>query len=319
MKNRVPLKNKFILTSVVSLLGLLSYQAAAHLCNDVFDQAKDDLAVKVDIRDGQLRIAKEGAFRVYLLNTMDRDIANINLKVDSDAFTAGVRQSPEWKSFPCLKTAKKGGKKEFFEVSLKRKENLPDGKYQINLVLFNPGDKREFKTLDIEKAADIQAVPLAKSVTVDGNCPEAEWKNSLLCSSFYTYQKDGKYMGTAPSKTQPRFRFLADSQNLYCMLADLSGDSTIYLASDNDSAPVKITIDAAGTKATSSAGDVKDIVVKKGDKNIEVKIPFAEAGIKNPKRFLANLAVSSGNSVSYWRGNDISVGNPVVFAEMSVQ
>ncbi len=313
------LKNKFLLFAAVSCLTLISYQAAAHLCNDVFDQAQDDLAVKVDIRDGQLRIAKEASFRVYMLNTMDRDIANINLKVDSDAFDAQVKQSPEWKSYPCLKTARKGGKKEFFEVTLKRKDSMPDGKYQINLVLFNPGDKRQFKTLDLEKAADIQMVPLAKSVNVDGSCPDTEWKNSLLCTSFYTYQKEKQYMGTAPSKTQPRFRFMADAQNLYCMLSDSNGESTIYLAPDNDSAPVKITIDAAGSKATSSKGDAKDIVVKKGDKNIEVKIPFAEAGIKDPKRFLANLSVSSGNTVSYWRGNDTSVGNPVVFAKMVAQ
>lgn len=303
---------------MLMIFATIAYQAAAHLCNDVFDQAKDDLAVKVDIRDGQLRIAKEASFRVYLLNTMDRDIANINLKVESDAFDAEVKKSPDWKSFPALKTAKKGGKKEYFEVSLKRKAGKPDGKYQIDLVLFNPGDKRQFKTLELEKAADIQAIPVAKSVTVDGNCPDTEWKNSLLCTSFYTYQKENKYMGTSPAKVQPRFRFMADAQNLYCMLAESSGDSTIYLASDNDSSPVKITIDATG-KVTSSKGDAKDIVVKKGDKNIEVKIPFSEAGIKNAKRFLANLSVNSGNTVAYWRGNSISVENPVVYAEMAVQ
>lgn len=315
-----PMLKNSIRMLAVTVLTLLASQARAHLCNDVFDQAKDDLAVKVDIRDGQLRVAKEGAFKVYMLNTMDRDIAKINLSVDSDAFTSEIKPSPDWKTYPCLKTAKKGGKKEFFEVTLKRKENLPDGKYQIKLVLFNPADKREFKTLDLEKAADMQPVPLAKAVTIDGNCPESEWKNSLLCSSFYTYQKEGKYMGTSPVKTQPRFRLMADAQNLYCMMNMESGaEATIYLAADNDSAPVKITIDPSEAKAVSSKGDASGITVKKGDKDTEVRIPFSAAGITNSKRFFANIAVKNENAVSFWRGNAVSVDNPVVYAEMVTQ
>ena len=56
----------------------------AHLCNDVFIQAKDNLVIKVDVRDGQLRIGKKGSFRIYLLNTMDRDIVDIRLDVLTD-------------------------------------------------------------------------------------------------------------------------------------------------------------------------------------------------------------------------------------------
>jgi hypothetical protein len=317
MKNPV-LKNSFRIIAM-SFLALSAYQAGAHLCNDVFDQAKDDLAVKVDIRDGQLRIANEGAFKVYMLNTMDRDIAQINLSVDSDAFTSEIKPSPDWKTYPRLSTVKKGGKKEFFEVTLKRKGNLPDGKYQIKLVLFNPKDKREFKTLDLENAADIQSVPLAKSVAVDGNCPESEWKNSLLCSSFYSYHKEGKYMGTSPVKTQPRFRLMADTQNLYCMMnVEAGAETTIYLCPDNDSTPVKIIIDP-NAKATSSKGDSAGIDVKKGDRDIEVKIPFSSVGISNSKRFFANIAVKKGDDVSFWRGNAVSVDNPVVYAEMVTQ
>jgi hypothetical protein len=312
-------RNSFQIMAVLAC-ALFASQAGAHLCNDVFDQADDDLAVKVDIRDGQLRIAKEGAFRVYMLNTMDRNIAQINLSVDSDAFTAVVNPSPTWKGYPVLKTAKKGGKKEFFEVTLKRKENLPDGKYQIKLVLFNPKDSREFKTLDLEQAADIQAVPSAKSVAIDGNCPKSEWENSLLCSSFYTYQKEGKYMGTSPVKTQPRFRFMSDAQNLYCMMnVEPGAEATIYLASDNDSDPVKITIDPDSAKATSSKGEDAGIAVKKGDKDTEIKIPFSATGLSNSKRFFANIAVKKGDSVSFWRGNTLSVDNPVVYAEMVTQ
>jgi hypothetical protein len=75
---------------------LLSVSAQAHLCNDVFAQAKDNLVVKVDVRDGQLRISDTGTFRVYLLNTMDRDIERIELEIQSNEFDAEVTPGKNW-------------------------------------------------------------------------------------------------------------------------------------------------------------------------------------------------------------------------------
>ena len=49
---------------LVALLAAVPTMALAHLCNDVFRQAKDNLAIKVDIRDGQLRIGQSASFRV---------------------------------------------------------------------------------------------------------------------------------------------------------------------------------------------------------------------------------------------------------------
>ena len=97
---------------------------AAHLCNDVFQQAQDNLAVKVDIRDGQLRISDRSKFRVYLLNTMDRRIDDIHLEVVTDDFEATVTPASEWSGFPRLRT----NKKQYFDVELRRKSGTEAGK-----------------------------------------------------------------------------------------------------------------------------------------------------------------------------------------------
>ena len=54
----------------------------------------------MDIRDDQLRINTSAKFRVYLLNTMDRDIIDISLGIITDDFDTVVTSSPGWRSFP---------------------------------------------------------------------------------------------------------------------------------------------------------------------------------------------------------------------------
>ena len=115
---------------VVGAMVLFSSVAFGHLCNDVFAQAKDNLAVKVDIRDGQLRIGKSASFKVYLLNTMDRDIADIRLEVLSDQFNPTVTHAPDWQQFPCLKVKKK----EYFTVQLDRKPVGTDGRIPFIII-----------------------------------------------------------------------------------------------------------------------------------------------------------------------------------------
>ena len=91
---------------LIILIGLVPVTVLAHLCNDVFMQAKDNLAVKVDIRDGQLRINKDAKFRVYLFNSMDRDISQIRLQVLTRDFQTKVTPSPEWRNYPGLRVRK---------------------------------------------------------------------------------------------------------------------------------------------------------------------------------------------------------------------
>jgi len=293
---------------------LSSFSLSAHLCNDVFEQAKDDLAVKVDIRDGQLRINKEATFRVYLMNTMDRDIADINLKVESDAFDATVSPSKSWKKFPVLRTTRKGGQKEYFEVTLRRKPNLPDGKYKINLTLFNGRDaSMVFKTLDIEEAADIQKLPEAPNLTIDGVIKKEEWQNSILLSNFYNYEKKGKYFFSTILKNQPRIRLMADKTNLYISAKLEEGQNMELLITDKrDDKPKVFSIDLNKAKIEGS----QNAVVKSSTDGAEIKIPLSSIGIKDDS-FLLNLVVKKENQISYWRGNSFSFQDPLVFAEFT--
>ena len=298
----------------------------AHLCNDVFAQAKDNLAVKVDIRDGQLRVAKDATFRVYLLNTMDRPIANINLEVEGAGFTATVKHDPNWREFPQLKNAKKGGKKEYFEVTVARKSNTPDGRYNLKLRLFN-GQKptQEFKTVDLDTAAAIHELAPARNISIDGNAGAAEWGSAFLCTDFLEYAKSGQYFQYKPCQDQPRVRVAADEKFIYCLMNFQGGTdgmtsdtTTVYLAASVEGSPVAVSVDRLTGEVKCDRG-TDGIVVKKDVSGsvVECKIPREKAGLAGSKDFFLNagrtIVRGDGTKVSFWRGNEISVKDPVVF------
>jgi hypothetical protein len=307
--------------------------AMAHLCNDVFVQAKDNLAVKVDVRDGQLRIGEEASFRVYLLNTMDRGIAKLALEVRTgDKFTATVKPSPDWKGFPALNHAAKGGKKEYFEVTLKRKPGVPDGVYKIDLHLFNPGNPAQvFKTVDLGEAAGICEVPKAAAVTVDGNATPAEWGASLSCTGFCEYKKGkSNFMDRVPCRDQAQVRLTADKDNLYACFAFQGGAgaksdvASLYAASSMDGKPVKISVDRITGEATCDKGLTGVECKVSADKSVvELKVPRALLGVAGAKGFYANFARlttgAEGPALgTYWRGNPQSVADPVDYAYFKV-
>ena len=289
----------------------------AHLCNDVFAQARDNLAVKVDIRDGQLRINQEASFRVYLLNTMDRSIANIQLEVVSKDFDGVVEPSPDWKGFPHLQTSLQGGKKEFFNVTLKRKSGTADGKYDIGLRLFN-GQKptQEFKTVDIADAMAVVKVPKRPdSLKVDGNVQKTEWADAAICTDFKADAKKGKFTVKQEADAETRVRFAADGQNLYALLTTPAGGTndtlSFFFAADADAKPSRIDVDL-------KSGALKDApasaVSKMSSNGIEVQIPLSD--LKLGKNFLLNLAHEKDGVTSLWRGTAASLDNPIVYANL---
>ncbi len=317
---------RILALSALAFLLAAGPAARAHLCNDVFVQAKDNLAVKVDIRDGQLRVAKEGAFRVYLLNTMDRDIANIQLAVEGEGFTTRVKPSGEWKGFPHLKTTRKGGEKEYFDVTVTRKAGTADGKYTLALRLFNGAKpKQEFKTVDLDSAAATHQLAAPGKITVDGRADQQEWGNALLCTGFSESVKAKRYLESRQAANQPRVRVTADTTNLY-VCPSFQGPATgkdtlaLYVATSTDATPSKIEIDRVTGTVIANGTVIPGVEVKKstaGDA-LEVKLPLNAIGLANSKSFCLNMARSVSNSagkddVSYWRGNEFSVQNPVVF------
>jgi len=318
-----------LLVAVIALL--VSAPAFAHLCNDVFMQAKDNLAVKVDIRDGQLRIGQEASFRVYLLNTMDRDIANIALEVESAQFTATVTPSPDWRTHPVLKAVRSGGKKEYFTVTLQRKPGVPDARYQIQLRLREVGGRaRTFKAVDLDAATGLCDLPKNTAIKVDGQAGETEWARSYLCTGFYAYVQGGGPRGgffeNRPAQEQTRVRLAADANHLYCLVNFQGGDKaagdkvTLYVAPTAETKPVAVTFDRTSGQVSCERGTQGIEAKVSPDKNLlECKIPRQLLGIQDVQTFYANVTrtIDAGQqqNVTYWRGNRFSITDPIVYAQ----
>lgn len=317
----------------LSCLVLCAAQANAHLCNDVFLQAKDNLAVKVDIRDNQLRVNKTAEFRVYLLNTMDRDIANIQLAVDSPDFDAVVKPASDWDSFPSLATKNNGGKKEYFIVQLTRKETTAEGKYKIGLRLFNgENEKMVFKTMDIKDALTEMHLPKKSSdLIVDGQINKSEWENGLLCASFYEYKWEPvasslwlkKQAVNKISPVQTRCRFSHDNSNLYCMV-DFQNQkrddvANIYIAKDTETEPQVVSVNLQQQNVAIENNPQEGIQSKFNGTRAEIAIPFARLGLEGAKSFYVNITRKQDNTQTYWRGNEISVKDSIVYANFIIK
>jgi hypothetical protein len=320
--------------AILSVLILVSV-APAHLCNDVFDQAEDNLAVKVDIRDGQLRIDEEATFRVYLLNTMDRNIADIDLQIISDEFDATVTPSSSWTTFPVLKTVNAGGQKEYFEVKLMRKEGVADGEYEIKLKLVNGrDDSMVYKTLDLASSAETTDVPEAEDVTIDGDVTRDEWGDATIVTDLHRYVREGRYFCNAKAEDQPRFRVQADSETLFIATtfqggADATDDAAvIHLARDLDSEPVSIALDRLtkeircyrGMERSEDIAEAIEVVFSEDGKTVECAIPLSVLELDEDQsailmNFSRQMTIDGEDMSCYWQGNASSRFDPVVYAE----
>ena len=293
----------------------------------------------MDIRDGQLRIGKEASFRVYLLNTMDRDIAEIALRVQSEEFNADVTQSPQWHSYPVLRAVKSKGKKQYFTVTLKRKPGVPDGKYKIKLDISSVKEHRSFKVVDLNSAAGICTIPKSVFITVDGRPEEKEWAKTYLCTNFTSYKKAGQYMENHPARDASRCRVSADAENIYLLLqlqggAGAQADQiSLYAAGSHerkdaqkdaqDVKPVVVTFDRKTGKVACDKG-IEGIEYKTSANGeiIECKIPRALLGVKDAQNIYMNFTrtVTRENKkeVTYWRGNAYSVQDPMVYGQFRI-
>lgn len=311
---------------IVALISM-AVPVYAHLCNDVFIQAKDNLAVKVDIRDNQLRINDSAEFRVYLLNTMDRDIADIRLAIDTDQFDTTVTPASDWRSYPKLRTKNKGGKKEYFTVTLERKSGTEQGTYKIGLRLYNGrDDSMVFKTLDINEAMCSMEIPHQTApVNVDGTVEKSEWKDSLLCTSLYEYVYEPITMSwiseqavNKPSDVQTRFRFNHDGQNLYGMIDfQTSGNhdiAQIYISPDHDSVPKVITANLQQQTVSINGSPETPLPASFSGTKIEFSVPLDKLGLAGKDSFYANVTRNQDDTKTYWHGNDVSVLDPIVYA-----
>jgi hypothetical protein len=318
---------------IVSMLILMfvTKRSYSHLCNDVFAQAKDNLAVKVDVRDGQLRISTNAKFRVYLLNTMDRTIEDIMLSVESKEFTAKVTPAKSWVDFPSLQTALFGGKKQYFDVELSRKPGIPEGKYKIGLKLYNGKDANMiFKSMDMEEAMSSYKIPeVSKEIVVDGKVSSEEWGDSLLCTSLYYYDT-AEYDNDNPEvtgfsvmkqpKMQTRIRFIRDNKNIYCMIdcQDLGKSEIVKImfAKEGSESPNELIVDMKVQKAVFGKKSVKAGFDRS---KAEISIPYDLINAKGSASILVNLVRERDEKRMYWKGNLFSWKNPVVYGVMMLK
>ena len=241
---------------------------------------------------------------------------------------------------------------------LTRKKGTKKGKYKIALLLHGGNQRKIFKTVDVSDAMELMDVPKKpSSLKIDGKVKSSEWKKALLCTSFYEYKQSGRYMENFPASQQSRFRLYHDNTNLYCLI-DFQKKSKkgsediakIYIAKDPDSKPQVVTVNLQ-EKEISSPGNSEGMEIKVDSKGTkaEVKLPLAALGIiqeekkeseKNgddagkdekeddkekekkeddPEKIICvNFTREYNGTVTYWKGNEYSIENPVVYANFKL-
>jgi hypothetical protein len=310
---------------LIAIVGIaacvLPLAAGAHICNDVFVQARDNLVVKVDVRDGQLRINESGKFRVYLLNTMIGNIESIMLDVKSEDFDATVKPSPDWSEHPKLLCLGRGGRKVYYEVELTRKEGTPEGRYEIDLVLYGGKKRLIFRTIDVEEGVGLMELPrAAPSIEIDGSPKSSEWRSAFLCTSFTEFKRVGKFREGFPAGLQTRIRLSHDVKNLYCAV-DIQEKRDrdvvrLYFAKDTEDTAKVLKVDL-DRKTVSFSGGSEGLEFKfdDGRTKAEVKLPIGFLGFKKdaPKLVLINATRWGGKLRTYWKGNSSTVRKPVAY------
>jgi hypothetical protein len=239
--------------------------------------------------------------------------------VVSPEFDAVINPSADWKGFPNLKTALKGGKKEYFDVTLQRKSGTADGKYDIGLRLYNgKNPSMEFKTVDIADAMSIVKIPRsAAGLKIDGSVQKAEWADAALCTGLQAEGKKGNYVVKQDADSETRVRLSSDGQNLFGLVTGPAPGTNdlirLYLASDSDAKPSILELDLkTGVLKNAPASAISKV----SPDGIELQIPLKDLNLG--KTFLLNLAREKSGALSVWRGNCASVENPIVYANMIV-
>jgi|GEM_PF-624541 len=312
---------------------------------------QDSVTLKTDIADGQLRIEKEASFKVYLKTTLHVPFFDAKLEVLSDQFDATVTPSPTWKDYPDVAPAEAGGGKEYFTVTLKRKSGVPDGKYDISFKLYS--SRQTFPRLaffaPLIETVDAHSIPEVAHFKMDGKALPEKWGNSAVVKDFWAFKQgsyDGKQKlaGLAPysPSAQTRIRLVGDRDNVFLLAHLYSGgkDDTlkIYVAPEIESKPTVITLDPASSKIVSEPPVAGLKCVKSeaesapGVAAYEIQIPRKALGIDKKNWFFMNFSRTTPGSPpsppekndltdyavepSFWRGNSLSVEDPVVYGKM---
>ena len=339
------------LVTCLFLLALTSVHAGTGSTHCQFSPYfQDNVTLKTDISNGQLRIDKEASFRVYLKTTMNVPFYDAKLDVLSDQFDATVTPSSTWKSYPDVTQVGAGGNKEYFTVTLKRKNGVADGKYDISLKLYS--SRRTFRRLafflPLSETVDAHTVPVAANFQINGKGLAQRWGESALVNNFWAFKQekspDGKLRAGLSSyspSAQTRIHLTGNADDVFLLahLFGCSGTDTlkIYVAPEIESKPVAVTLDTATSKIVSDPPvDGIQCVKSEADSGggvavYEIRIPRKALGIDKKNYFFMDFCrtttganpdkvdlADNGIESSFWRGNAFSIDDPVVYGKMVI-
>ena len=300
---------------------------------------RDNVTIKADIADEQLRIDTVGAFRVYIYTTMGMPFYDAKLDVQSEQFDITVTPSPTWKTYPDVQTAVTGGSKEYFTVNLKRKIGVPDGKYDLILRLYSSRQtyRRLARVIQLDEAIDAHTIPVKKSIVCDGKVRPQDWAGSLLLKDFLSYSMVGHSLKSMTPGAQTRIHVASDAKNLYLLVLLIGGSNNgflnMYFSPTLDGKPIVVTLNkATGTASTTITGiTVKPCSAQSSFAEFEISVPRTALGMTR-NVFYLNFCRSTGADpndltlqkkgsahFSFWRGNNISVNDPIVYGKMIIK
>jgi hypothetical protein len=310
---------------------------------------RDNLTIKADVSDSQLRFDKECSFRVYLYNTLSHPFWNAKIEVLSDQFEATVVPSPLWKTYPDVQSASTGGTREYFTVTLKRKPGVPDGQYDVSLRVYTSRFEvpKLNRVLTFAEAIDQHEIPLRPELKMDGQIRPQDWRSVTVLTDFSAYVKTDKqeYFFCRPAD-QTRVHVTADRDNVYLLATCLGSydrsvkgnELRIYTAAAIEAKPMLFTLDESTAQIASDPPVSGLQCVKCPDDpeapgsvaTYEIRLPRRALGMTNDVLYLNFCRVVAARvpakdrrdnpqpEYSYWRGNEVSAKEPVVYGRMVI-
>jgi len=307
---------------------------------------QENLTVRAVMAAERLRVDKEGAFQLHLYSTLPIPLSDMALKIDSRQFDATVAPAPSWKTFPQLPPGADGGAKGCFTVALRRKAGTAEDPCDVYLRVYAScqGTRCLAAALTLAEALDEHPVPRSTARNIDAQPDPMSWSNPHVITDFTAYRKiKGYFTGYKPVRprgtSQTRVYPAADDENVYLLIATVGyppfegTEMRIYVAPEIHARPLVLTVDEITFQLRSSPpvpgaqcvrcplGPIA--VYGKCDAVMyQVVIPRKASGLEK-NCFFANFARNNPDPqnafLACWRGNDLSVQDPVVYGKLVIQ
>jgi len=226
---------------------------------------------------------------------------------------------------------------------------VPDGKYDISLKLYS--SRRTFRRLafflPLSETVDAHTVPVVANFEMKGKGLAQRWGESALVNDFWAFKQDklpdGKPLKPGLSSYSPsaqtRIHLTGNAENIFLLahLFGCGGNDTlkIYVAPEIECKPVAVTLNTATSKIVSDL-PIDGIQCVKCEEDsgggtavYEIRIPRKALGIDKKNYFYMDFCrtttganpdkvelTDNGSEPSYWRGNALSIDDPVVYGKM---